>query len=175
MPTTKKTTPKRAGNTQRLDETPSSPVLVKATIVKKKEELAKNKGGRPSSYSQELANEICQRIMAGRPLSKVCHDDDMPSRDTVHRWLIVHEEFSDKYVRACAIRREYRFETLEDVVDKEEDPARARIKVDVIKWQLSKEEPKKYGDKLDLTSDGKQMPTPIISIAAAPSQEQLNG
>jgi hypothetical protein len=56
-------------------------------------------------------------------------------------------------VRACKIRREDRFEKLEDVIDKEEDVQRARLKVDVIKWQLSKEEPKKYGDKLDMTSD----------------------
>jgi hypothetical protein len=98
----------------------------------------------------------------------------MPHRDTVHSWLIEHEDFSDNYVRACKIRREYRFETLEDVADREEDVNRARLKVDVIKWQLSKEEPKKYGDKLDHTSGGKELPAPILNVMITPNATNDN-
>ena len=118
--------------------------------------------GRPTLYTQELATDICRRILKGKNLSKICREDDMPHRDTVHTWLAKHSEFADNYVRACAIRRENRFEDLEEVVDKTEDVQRARLKVDVIKWQLSKEEPKKYGDKLDMTTNGKDLPTPIL-------------
>ena len=148
--------PKREG---KLDATPDSPAVRrgKSAIT-----TPPRPAHRPSGYTEELANEICERIMKGRPLSKVCLDNDMPHRDTVHSWLVKYQDFSDKYVRACQIRREYRFETLEDTIDREDDVQRARLKVDVIKWQLSKEEPKKYGDKLDVTSDGKQLPTPIL-------------
>ena len=113
--------------------------------------------GRPTKYTQELADEICRRLLAGNSLSKVSRDDDMPNRDTIHTWLATHTEFSDNYVRACKIRRENRFDDLEEVVDTTEDVQRARLKVDVIKWQLSKEEPKKYGDKIDVTTDGEKV------------------
>jgi hypothetical protein len=76
----------------------------------------------------------------------------MPSRDTVHAWLASKTEFSDQYAHACKLRRENKFEELEDIAETEKDVQRARLRVDVIKWQLSKEEPKKYGDKIDLNA-----------------------
>lgn len=124
--------------------------------------MKKNKGGRPSKYTPELAKEICKRIMDGNSLSKIARQDDMPSRDSIHTWLANNTEFSDNYARACKIRRENRFEDLDEIVETIEDVQRARLKVDVIKWQLSKEEPKKYGDKLDHTTNGKDLPTPIL-------------
>lgn len=124
--------------------------------------MKKNKGGRPSKYTPQLANEICKRIMDGNSLSKIARQDDMPSRDSIHTWLANNSEFSDNYARACKIRRENRFEDLDEIVETIEDVQRARLKVDVIKWQLSKEEPKKYGDKIDHTTNGKDLPTPIL-------------
>ena len=124
-----------------------------------KPKLAK---GRPTDYSEALATEICTRILAGNSLSKVCKADDMPSRSSVNKWLAENTDFSDNYVRACKIRRENRFEDLDEVVDTVEDVQRARLKVDVIKWQLSKEEPKKYGDKIDMTSGGEKIESNTI-------------
>ena len=108
------------------------------------------KMGRPTAYTDKLAQEICVRILEGQSLSKVCKSDDMPARSSVNKWLSENTNFSDNYVRACRIRRENRFEDLDEVVDTTEDVQRARLKVDVIKWQLSKEEPKKYGDKMQV-------------------------
>ena len=36
-----------------------------------------------------------------------------------------------------------------------------RVQIDSLKWVLSKIAPKKYGDKLDVTSNGKALPTSI--------------
>lgn len=110
--------------------------------------------GRPTIYSEQLVNGICERIVNGESLNKICMDEAMPNRDTLYSWLATKTDFSDKYARACKIRREFKFEALEDIIDKEQDVQRARLKADVIKWQLSKEEPKKYGDKVDVTSGG---------------------
>ena len=118
--------------------------------------------GRPSSYSTEISNEICFRAMT-RTLYKITQDDDMPNRDTIYRWLNENKDFSDNYARACKIRREERFEKMEEIPDIEDDVQRARLKVDVLKWQLAKEEPRKYGDKIDMTTNGKDLPTPILS------------
>lgn len=114
------------------------------------------KTGRPTDYTEELAQEIVARVQT-MSLRKICREDDMPSRDTVYRWLANYPSFSDQYVRACMIRREDRFEAMEEIPDAETDIQKARLKVDILKWQLSKEEPKKYGDKIDMVSDGEKL------------------
>jgi hypothetical protein len=129
----------------------------------KKDAVAK-KMGRPTLKSPELVIEIIKRVISGQNIVQLCKASDMPSRDTVHTWLATDEDFSDKYVRACKLRRELKFYALEEIVDGTEDVNRARLKVDVIKWQLSKEDPKKYGEKLDHTTDGKELPAPILNI-----------
>lgn len=41
-----------------------------------------------------------------------------------------------------------------------------RLQVDTRKWYLSKVLPKLYGDKLDLTSGGEKLPTPILQLTS---------
>ena len=36
--------------------------------------------GRPSSYSEAVASEICQRMTTGQGLLRICADDHMPDR-----------------------------------------------------------------------------------------------
>jgi hypothetical protein len=44
--------------------------------------------GRPSTFSDELAAEIANRLpFADGGLAEVCAADDMPSETTVYRWL----------------------------------------------------------------------------------------
>lgn len=164
------TTPKknRAGKTERLDGTPDGRVLV-GEPVDKKVEIAKSKGGRPTLKTTKMMDEICVRIMQGKNLVEVCEADDMPHRDSVHYWLASDKEFSDKYARACKIRREGKFYEMERIARTEEDVARARLINDTLKWQLSKEDPKKYGDKLDVTSDGEKLPTPLLGSLSIPA------
>ena len=45
-------------------------------------------GGRPSIYSDELRDNICNRLADGESLRSICRDDDMPSRPTIARWII---------------------------------------------------------------------------------------
>jgi hypothetical protein len=59
-----------------------------------------------------------------------------------------------------------------------------RLLIDTIKWRLGKERPEKYGDKLDVTSDGQALAVPAIigmtikneitSTADEPSDDDLN-
>ena len=41
---------------------------------------------------------------------------------------------------------------------------RSRLRVDTRKWYLSKLNPKKYGDKVDVTTKGKEITNPILGI-----------
>jgi hypothetical protein len=58
------------------------------------------KRGRPSKYTPELADEICERIANGEPLAKICRDERMPSVTTVWRWEEADEKFSQRVARA---------------------------------------------------------------------------
>lgn len=56
--------------------------------------------GRPSKYTQAIADEICERLANGEPLTKICRDDHMPNVATVFRWETAQDGFSDKVTRA---------------------------------------------------------------------------
>ncbi len=124
----------------------------------------KPKIGRPSEYTDNIGKEIIYNIMSGMSVRELCKIEGMPNRDTIYTWLSKDTDFADHYARACKIRREERFESMDEITDTVEDVQRARLKIDVIKWQLGKEEPKKYGDKLDMTTNGKDLPMPILSL-----------
>jgi hypothetical protein len=122
--------------------------------------------GRPTDYTPELGDEICAQLSGGESLRRVCAKKNMPSRQTVFTWLRVHEGFLDQYTRAKQETADALADDIEDiaigVLNKKYDPQAARVAVDAKKWVASKLKPKKYGDKLDLTTDGKELPSPIL-------------
>jgi len=122
----------------------------------------KNKGGRPSKYSEELAQEICDRIANGESLKHITDGSDMPSRPTVHSWLLTMPEFLNKYEAAKAMQADVFADEMDDIAHNESiDTQRARLIIDTRKWTASKLKPKKYGDKVDLTTDGEKL-QPIL-------------
>jgi hypothetical protein len=42
--------------------------------------------GRPSTFADEIFNQICDRLADGQTLSQICRDPEMPDRETVKRW-----------------------------------------------------------------------------------------
>jgi hypothetical protein len=142
--------------------------------------------GRPTTYSPELALKICSRIAEGESVRTIVHDDDMPASSTIFRWLLDEDkkDFWEQYEKARNIQAELMFEELLEIADdgtndwmeKEnkdgstyyvingEAMGRSRLRVDVRKWYLSKVLPKKFSDKLDLTSDRKPLAATIIGM-----------
>ncbi len=59
--------------------------------------------GRPSSFSQEIAEAICERLASGESLNSMCKDDNLPSITTVMNWLAKGENSNDlvKRIRNC--------------------------------------------------------------------------
>jgi flagellar motor switch/type III secretory pathway protein FliN len=114
----------------------------------------KGNGGRPSKYSAELADRICERLAEGEALYRICGGDGMPTERTVITWKQTKPEFLQKYARAKMEMLEREAENLITLSDSIDDPQRLRIRVDTRKWLLSKLIPKKYGDKLELEQSG---------------------
>jgi len=127
------------------------------------------KCGRPSDYTEELAEIICLRLAEGESLRSVCRDEGMPSKQAVLRWLARNESFRAQYVRAKEEGAEAIAEELFDIaddgsndwmekLDKEgnavgyqvngEHVQRSKLRIDTRKWYLSKIMPKKYGDRI---------------------------
>lgn len=107
-----------------------------------------NPPGRPSKYTQQLAEEILNRIACGESLMRICQDDHMPGYASVMRWQIKSTKFRENYVRARQQQAETYAESLIDYAMTEQDVNRARIVSDNIKWTASKLLPKMYGDKV---------------------------
>ena len=109
--------------------------------------------GRPSKYSEELADAICTRLAQGESMRSVCRDDDMPVMDTMWRWIREKEDFSEQYARAKQESADAIIEDILDIADEGEDVARDRLRIDARKWVASKLKPKKYGDTTKLEDE----------------------
>jgi len=121
--------------------------------------------GRPTDYSNEIADLICERIADGESLRSICSDESMPCRSTVFRWLGLDKAFSDQYARAKEEQAELLADELVDIAD-EPPPLTAmgstdsgavaamRLRIDTRKWVASKLKPKKYGDKVQTEVSG---------------------
>lgn len=121
--------------------------------------------GRPTDYTEDLANNICERISNGESLKKITDEEAYPSRVSVHAWLIKYPDFLNKYEAARDMQADVYADEMDDIArDEKLDVQRARLIIDTRKWTASKLKPKKYGDKIDHTTDGKALPAPIITL-----------
>lgn len=66
----------------------------------KKPENGKRGRGRPSLYSEELANRVCELVADGCTLTRIDRMADMPARRTISDWESKHPVFSAQLQRA---------------------------------------------------------------------------
>jgi hypothetical protein len=138
---------------------------------------------RPSSFTQEKADLICEKIASGQSLRSICEQEDFPAKVTVLRWLRENEAFRAQYTRAREDQAETIFDEMLEIADdgefdyetKTRDDGseyeavnhdhiqRAKLRIEARKWVLGKLAPKKYGDRIDLNHGG-QKGNPILSL-----------
>lgn len=107
--------------------------------------------GMTSSYTVELAEKICKAIADGRPLNRICKEDDWcPSEYTVYKWLDQYPDFAKNYARARELQQEVFAAEVILIADTETDPQRARNRMDARKWYASKVAPKRWGDRIEV-------------------------
>lgn len=137
-----------------------------------------NTKGRPTTYTQELADSICEQLAMGISMRSIAKDPAFPAMSSMFKWLREHKDFSEQYARA---KQESADAMAEDILDISDDGTndymetddgklqyngdsvqRAKLRVDTRKWLMAKMKPKKYGDKIDMTTNGKDLPTPLL-------------
>lgn len=136
----------------------------------KKTDKPKVKLGRPTIYSEELADLICERIATHDiGLTRLCAMyDDMPTKETINQWRWKYDSFSDRYVKAKQLQAEVSAEACLEIADDAtndfmealgeggqpegyklngEHVARSRLRIDTRKWLAAKLAPKIYGER----------------------------
>ncbi|WP_313636253.1 hypothetical protein [Empedobacter sp.] len=112
------------------------------------------------------------------------------SSRTFFQMIESDEEKVKQYARACEARADAIFEEILDIADCEDEDIigpddgeprvnhdviqRDRLRVDARKWILAKMNPKKYGDKIDHTSNGETITTPARILTKKEAQELYN-
>jgi hypothetical protein len=132
--------------------------------------------GRPSSYSLEIALQICEQIatrIAG--LDKICSENPaFPESRTVHRWLEEHEDFRQLYRGAKELQADLcaygAFDQLDDpyAVRNVGDPKLASPEIQRRKalaeherWMAGRLHPHKWGDRTGIELSGGETPVKI--------------
>lgn len=173
---------------KKADKAKSKPTSPKAPPKKK----TPRKPGRPSRYTNKLADKICKMIAEGQSVRSICSKKDMISMQTFFRWRRENEEFREQYARACE-ERSYRY--AEEIIEIADDATndymeqhdesdeltgyklngeniqRSRLRIDTRKWLMSKLNPKVYGDKLDMTTNGNDIG---VTLSASQAEQLLN-
>lgn len=109
-------------------------------------------GGRPSGYSVELGERICQGVASGKSLRQVLLEPGMPSRAAIHRWIDQYTEFRENLGRARETAADWHAdkgleELLESKGQSKEAVAAAR---EIAKYHMGLakvHDPKRYGDQ----------------------------
>lgn len=111
--------------------------------------------GRPSSYTPEKVEAICERLAKGEPLAVICRDKGMPGLTTVWDWEQAHEGVSEAIARAReAGEHVIGADCLAIADDREDDPASRRVRVETRLKLLAKWNPRKWGDKVQQEHSG---------------------
>lgn len=135
--------------------------------------MADGERGRPSDFTLEIGEEICRRLSEGEPLAQICRDTHMPTDRTVRNWREANEDFSS----AIACARETGFDAIaldclhiaddsgndtkfvgqegqERAVADSEWISRSKLRVETRLKLLAKWDPRRYGEKVELTHAG---------------------
>ncbi len=163
-----------------------------------KANIEKKKTGRPTKYTDEAVDKICYLIATSKHgLHRILNDNpELPKFRTVFDWLMKeeYESFRTKYARAREAQQDFFGEEIIHISDDDSEDEifiesedgsgqsakrvmnnefvqRSKLRVETRKWLMSKLAPKKYGDKLDVTSDGNSI-APVTIVAV--NQETVN-
>ena len=137
------------------------------------------------NYSKDQKEDILQSIFVkisnGSSARQAIIESEI-SNAAFFEWLQkdTSKQFTESYARACEIRAEKLTDEILQIADEAnadiigvdektgkpivngEAINRSRLKVDARKWLAGKLAPKKYGDKIDVTSKGESIQAPSV-------------
>lgn len=134
----------------------------------RKKANSKRLAGRPTKYTPEKGDKICEMVAEGKSASAACKEVGIALKN-MYGWLRAHESFRSNY----EIARQDAADTLVDelmlIADTEEDVQRAKLKIDARKWVAARMKPKSWGDKQDLNVGVQQSLSDVMREIGAKS------
>lgn len=121
-----------------------------------------------TTYSEEVVSTIFARIAQGESVVSICSDPGMPAQSAFYKWMDSKPELVERYTCARKSQANTIFDKMLNVAENTEIGITKKIKpegeeitegdmlghrklkIDTYKWILSKLEPKKYGEKIDI-------------------------
>jgi hypothetical protein len=157
---------------------PVKPVRASKT-VKKPAKVAKVAPVKKQNHDADF-EYICQEVEKGVALRKAC--PVFMSTRTFFELLEASEDKQKRYARACEARADAIFEDILEIADNSgndtinidgldvvnhEAIQRDKLRVDARKWALSKMQPKKYGDKIEVDANvNAKVSTTVINLGS---------
>jgi hypothetical protein len=152
------------------------------------------KVGKPSKYSPEVVEAICERLSKGEPLAQICRDKGMPKVTTLWDWQNDKDnpdraaQISERFARAREVGYDAIATKCLDIADDNTTDVemveitegvtvervnhdvvqRAKLRIETRLKLLACWDPKRYGTKIDHTSGGKTIVAPVVTFQAAP-------
>lgn len=138
---------------------------------------------------EEAIKDVLEHVSKGGSVNSIIQKssrDVIPSWPTWQEWVNEDDDLAKRYARAREDRAELIFEEILQIADDStndftgidagngmildqkfdyEHVQRSRLRVDARKWMLGKMSPKKFGDKLDVTTQGEKITAPIIGMS----------
>lgn len=134
--------------------------------------------------------DIIQQIELGRSVKNILDDPAYPSRASFYSWLNDNPERIELYKKATEIRADGIFDDMLELADdgtkdyyydvngnRQQSMVavnRSRLQLDTRKWVLGRMNPKKYSEKLDITSGGDKLKiVPIVGMQIINQEDEV--
>jgi hypothetical protein len=148
--------------------------------------MAKSKGGSITDDINQKCIGICNELAnSNKGVGGLCKANSI-SAATFYDWLNLSEDNAKRYARAREAQADFIVDEIIEIADdnsgdttvtengiqeNREFTSRSRLRVDARKWIAAKLRPKKYGDKIDVTSDGNELKPVVISLGVGINPE----
>ena len=139
---------------------------------------------RPLNLSDEekeqIISDICNRVIDEKISFNKAVEESEISFVTFFQWMIKSDTLKELYNYAREVRSDVLFEEIIEIADtpfegtKTKDTPKGviietgdmtehrKLQIDARKWVVAKMQPKKYGDKLDVTTGGEKINRTVI-------------
>jgi len=133
--------------------------------------------GRPTDYTEEIAESVCSWIAGGDSLRSFCRQEGTPDVTTICRWIVRHDEFRQQYASAREAAGYAHGDGIIEIVellrDGTVDPQTGKAMMDGLKWAAERMAPKAHSSRqeIDHTTAGQPLKPTQVTITAVDPME----
>jgi hypothetical protein len=100
-------------------------------------------------YTREFADEVCRRLAEGASLREICRENNVPE-SSFREWVRNDRDgIAARYQTARVLQVEAWSDLILEISNREDlDAQEKRVRIDSLKWLMSRIVPKKWGDRL---------------------------